>query len=117
MQFKEQKPIYLQVAESICDSILTGEYAEGDKLPSVRELAADVEVNVNTVARSFEWLQMHDVATTRRGLGNFVCEGARSAVEELRREEFFNVQLPDLFREMRTLGISLDEITQRWSNS
>ena len=56
MDFKNQKPIYLQIAESICDNILAGKYRENEKLPSVREFAAEVEVNVNTVARSFEWL-------------------------------------------------------------
>ena len=50
MNFKDQKPIYLQIAESICDSILAGKYRENEKLPSVREFAAEVEVNVNTVS-------------------------------------------------------------------
>ena len=83
MNFKEQKAIYLQIAERICDSILSGEYQEDEKLPSVREYAAQVEVNVNTVARSFEWLQMNEVVVTRRGLGNFVNTGAKKAVEKI----------------------------------
>ena len=115
MDFKSQKPIYLQIAESICDSILAGTYEEDGKLPSVREVAADVEVNVNTVARSFEWLQQHEIATTRRGLGNYVCTGAREAIEALRRQEFFDEQLPELFRQMQTLGITFDEVAQRWN--
>lgn len=110
MDFNAKKAIYLQIADSICDSILAGTYEEDGKLPSVREVAADVEVNVNTVARSFEWLQQHEVATTRRGLGNFVCPGARKAIEALRRQEFFDEQLPELFRQMQTLGITMDEV-------
>jgi DNA-binding transcriptional regulator YhcF (GntR family) len=110
MDFKDQKPIYLQIAESICDSILAGKYRENEKLPSVREFAAEVEVNVNTVARSFEWLQNQDVVATRRGLGNFVNEGARETVLALRKREFFEEQVPEFFRTMKALGITLEEV-------
>ena len=110
MEFKDQKPIYLQIAESICDSILAGKYRENEKLPSVREFAAEVEVNVNTVARSFEWLQNQDVVATRRGLGNFVNQGAREAVLQLRKREFFEEQVPEFFRTMKALGITIEEI-------
>jgi len=114
MDFKSTKAIYLQIAESICDDILSGKFAEDSRLPSVREYAADVEVNVNTVARSFEWLQKHDVVVTKRGLGNFVGNGAKKIVESIRRKEFFEEQLPEFFRTMRTLDISFDEVQARW---
>ena len=80
MDFKNQKAIYLQIAEHIMDQILSGQYPEDGKLPSVREYATDVEVNVNTVARSFEWLQNQNIVVKRRGLGNFVSPGAREMV-------------------------------------
>ena len=112
MDFKNQKPIYLQIAESICDSILAGKYRENEKLPSVREFAAEVEVNVNTVARSFEWLQNQDVVATRRGLGNFVNEGAREAVLKLRKKEFFEEQVPEFFRTMKALDITMDQVIE-----
>ncbi|MBP5513306.1 MAG: GntR family transcriptional regulator [Bacteroidaceae bacterium] len=110
MDFKNQKAIYLQIAERIMDQILSGQYPEGGKLPSVREYAAEVEVNVNTVARSFEWLQNQDVVVTRRGLGNFVNDGARQIVLGLRKREFFDEQVPEFFRTMKTLGVTLNEI-------
>ena len=110
MDFKNQKAIYLQIAERIMDQILSGQYPEGGKLPSVREYASEVEVNVNTVARSFEWLQNQDVVVTRRGLGNYVNEGARQIVLDLRKREFFNEQVPEFFRTMNTLGVTLNEI-------
>lgn len=112
MDFKNQKAIYLQIAESICDRILAGEYAEDEKLPSVREYAAEVEVNVNTVARSFEWLQNQEVVMTRRGLGNFVNHGAKEAVSKLRRREFFEEQVPEFLRQMKALGITMDEVSK-----
>lgn len=117
MDFKSNKAIYLQIAESICDGILAGKWPEDGKLPSVREFAADVEVNVNTVARSFEWLQNQSVVVTRRGLGNFVNVGAKEIVEEIRRREFFEEQVPEFFRTMRTLGITPDELMSRWQES
>lgn len=117
MEFKEQKAIYLQIAEHVCDDILVGKYREGDKLPSVRELAMEAEVNVNTVARSLEWLQQKGVAVTKRGLGNFVAENGVQAVEALRRDEFFSEQLPDLFRVMHALGVDIDEVVTRWNTN
>ena len=114
MEFKEQKAIYLQMSKQLCEQILWVKYDQGDKLPSVRELAMEAEVNVNTVARSLEWLQQKGVAITRRGLGNFVTEGGTGAVGTLRREEFFTEQLPDLFRVMRALGVGIGEVVEHW---
>ena len=110
MDFKDTKAIYLQIADHICDSILLGEYPEGSKLPSVREYAAQLEVNVNTVTRSFDWLQTHDIAETRRGMGNYVLSGAHEAILALRREEFFSDTLPSVFLSMEILGITMSDI-------
>lgn len=115
MDFKNQKAIYLQIAEHIMDQILSGQYPEDAKLPSVRDFAAEVEVNVNTVARSFEWLQTHDIVSVRRGLGNFVAEGAKQKIESIRREEFFTEQLPELFQSMQALGIKMDEVVNKYN--
>ena len=57
MNFKESRPIYLQIADRIMDEIMQHAYSEGGRIPSVREYAATVEVNANTVVRSFDWLQ------------------------------------------------------------
>ena len=57
MNFKESKAIYLQIADRICDEILLGQFGEEERIPSVREYAAIVEVNANTVMRSFDYLQ------------------------------------------------------------
>lgn len=116
MDFKNQKAIYLQIAEHIMGQILSGQYPEDSKLPSVRDFAAEAEVNVNTVARSFEWLQQHDIVTTRRGLGNYVATGAVREIEAVRKEEFFNEQLPELFHSMQTLGITMNEVVNQYNN-
>lgn len=117
MEFKNQKPIYLQIADHICNMILLGEYREDERLPSVREFAAEVEVNVNTVTRTFEYLQQNEVAVSRRGLGIYVMPGARERVYAMRRAEFFNVQLPEVFALMDTLGISMEEVASQYGSS
>ena len=117
MEFKNQKPIYLQIADHICNRILLGEYSEDERLPSVREFAAEVEVNVNTVTRTFEYLQLNEVVASRRGLGVFVMPGARERVYAMRRTEFFKVQLPEVFALMDTLGISMEEVATQYDES
>ena len=117
MEFKSQRAIYLQIADYLCDQILAGRYPEGEKLPSVRELATEVEVNVNTVARSFEWLQLQGVADVRRGMGNYVALGAKAAIEAIRRKEFFAATLPSLFREMQTLDITMNEVQDLYNKT
>lgn len=110
MDFKDTKAIYLQIVDYVCDSILSGEYTEGGKLPSVREYAAQLEVNVNTVTRSFDWLQMHDIVETRRGMGNYVLSGAHESILAWRREEFFAETLPSMFQAMDVLGITMSDV-------
>lgn len=114
MEFKNNSPIYLQIADELCRRILAGDYAEEEKLPSVRETAVEMEVNVNTVARAFEWLQQNEVVQVRRGMGNFVAEGARERITQLQRDEFFHGYLPDLFRRMQLLSIPMQRVVEEY---
>lgn len=114
MNFKESRPIYLQIADRIMDEIMQKAYAEGGRIPSVREYAAQVEVNANTVVRSYDWLQQHDIIFNRRGIGYFVAEGAIKAIAQLRRREFEDDELPEMFRKMRLLGITAADISRRY---
>ena len=110
MEFKENKAIDLQIVDRLCDDILLGKYQEEDRIPSVREYSASVEVNVNTAVRSYDHLQNQGIIFTKRGLGYFVSPGAKSVIEEMRREEFLNEKLPELLQSMKTLNISIDEL-------
>lgn len=113
MEFKENKAIYLQIADRICDEILLGKFQEDERIPSVREYSAVVEVNVNTVARTFDHLQQQGVIFTKRGLGYFVSQGAKEAIGRFRREEFFNTTLAELVRSMSTLGITTEDVVTK----
>ena len=74
MNFKESRAIYLQIADRICDDILLGQYEEEGRIPSVREYASIVEVNANTVMRSYEYLQSQEVIYNK-GTDSFVAKG------------------------------------------
>ena len=116
MDFKESKPIYLQIVDRICNEIVTGKYLENERIPSVREYAAIVEVNANTVVRSYDFLQSGDVIFNRRGIGYFVSEGAIEKITAMRRESFMNEQLADFFDEIDMLKIPIETIVELYKN-
>ena len=110
MNFKDNKAIYLQIAERICDEILLNKYSEEERIPSVREYASIVEVNFNTVMRSFEYLQMTDIIFNKRGIGYFVSEGAKSKIHSLRKSHFLENEINDFFKQIQLLDIPIEEI-------
>ena len=114
MKFKESKSIYLQIADRICDEILQGQYKEEERIPSVREYAATVEVNANTVVRSFDYLQGQDIIYNKRGLGYFVASEGRERILELRKEVFMKEDLPEFFRQLMTLDIPIKEVEKMY---
>ena len=114
MKFKESKPIYLQIADRICDELLQGQYRPEERIPSVREYAATVEVNANTVVRTYDYLQSQEIIYNKRGLGYFVASGAREVILTLRRKVFLQDELPDFFRQLKTLDIPLTEIERMY---
>ena len=115
MKFKESKPIYLQIADRICDEILQGKYKEEERIPSVREYAATVEVNANTVVRSFDYLQGQDIIYNKRGLGYFVASSSRERILKLRKEVFLRDELPEFFRQIKTLDIPLKDVEKMYN--
>lgn len=110
MKFKESKSIYLQIADRICDEILQGQYVEEGRIPSVREYAATVEVNANTVVRTYDFLQGQEIIYNKRGIGYFVSAGAQERIVALRKDVFLHEDLPEFFRQIMTLNISMKEI-------
>ena len=114
MKFKESKSIYLQIADRICDEILQGQYKEEERIPSVREYAAMVEVNANTVVRSFDYLQGQDIIYNKRGLGYFVALKGRERILELRKEVFLRDELPEFFRQLKTLDIPIKDVEKMY---
>lgn len=114
MDFKSEKPIYQQIVDYVCDNIAGGRWPEEERVPSVRDLAAQLQVNPNTAMRAYERLQMAEIITNSRGIGYFVSKGAKRQVTELKRAEFFETTLPEVFDTMDTLGVSMDEVAQKY---
>jgi len=116
MNFQDNKAIYLQIAERICDEILLGNFKEEERVPSVREYAAVVEVNFNTVMRSFEYLQSMDILYNKRGIGYFVAEKARRKILSLRKKQFLQSEINDFFKQIYMLDIPMKEIESMYEN-
>lgn len=112
MDFTGNKAIYLQIVDYICDRILLDDFKEDERIPSVREIASQMEVNSNTVVKAYDWLQNHEIIFTKRGLGFFVNNGAKQAILKVRRKAFIEEQVPELSRTMQTLGISMEELAE-----
>ena len=115
MNFKDNKAIYLQIADRISDQILSGVLTPDGKVPSVRELAAEIEVNANTVARTYDHLQQSGVIYTKRGLGYFVCPDARDKIVTLRRNQLMQGEMDYFLGQLKAVGITPVELQSIYS--
>ena len=114
MKFKESKSIYLQIADRICDEILQGQYMEEERIPSVREYAATVEVNANTVSARMITFRDKRLFTINAAIGYFVSAGAKDRIIALRKNTFLHEDLPEFFRQVKTLDIPMKEIEKMY---
>ncbi len=112
MQFRESQAIYLQIAEYVCEKVLLKDWPPGERIPSVRELAVQLEVNPNTVMRTYEFLQQKEIIYNQRGIGFFLGQQAVRQASQYRMETFVEKDLPQVFRSMFLLGMSPDELKQ-----
>lgn len=116
MNFTTEKAIYVQIADRLCDEILTGKFGDDERIPSVREYAVLLEVNTNTTVKSYDLLEQQGVIYKKRGLGYFVTAGAKEKILQERRREFMEQRFPEMFRQMRMLGIGIEEVEKEWRN-
>ncbi|MBP5677255.1 MAG: GntR family transcriptional regulator [Bacteroidales bacterium] len=112
MEFRKQKPIYLQIADRLMEQILGGVPAEDERMPSVRDVAVDLGVNPNTVVRSFDFLQQEEIIYQRRGVGYFVGADAKDRILAQQRREFMEEELPLIRQKMKVLGIGIEELAK-----
>jgi GntR family transcriptional regulator len=114
MEFRDNEPIYLQIAAYVGQNILLGKWQAEQKIPSVRDLAIELQVNLNTVLRAYEFLENQGVIYIKRGLGNFVTADGLEKAKAHRKERFIKQDLPVFFTNVYLLGISQQEILQRY---
>lgn len=110
MEFDNNRPIYLQIVDVICDKILSGELMADERIMSVREYGAAIGVNPNTVARSYEKLTDTGVIYNKRGIGFFVSPDAKEIVLKDARERFMKEELPLFKNKVMLLGLDFAEI-------
>lgn len=110
MDFKNNKGIFLQIADSISEKVMEGKYSPGEKIPSVRDLASEMGVNPNTVMRTYNELQAHGIIDNKRGVGYYVNGEAVAIILQMKRKEFFENDLPQIVRQTKILNISFDEL-------
>lgn len=115
MEFKDKQSIYLQIADYICEQILLGKWPVGQRIPSVRDLAALMEVNPNTIMRTFDFLQNKEIIFNKRGIGYSTEEQAHERILAYRKERFLESELPGFFRTLYLLDISMDELRERYT--
>eukprot|EP01133_Synstelium_polycarpum_P012722 gene12722-14931_t len=112
--FKENEAIYLQIAAYVAENIMLGKWPIDQKIPSVRDLAVELQVNPNTVVRAYEFLQNKEVITNKRGIGFFIETDAEAKIKAYSKERFLNQELPEFFRNIYLLNISMKEIEVRF---
>lgn len=112
MDFNNDKPIYLQIVEYVYERILQAEWKENEKIQSVRDLGAELEVNPNTVMRSYEKLQQDGIIFNKRGIGFFVIEDAATKIKALRKESFRRHELTQVLHTAKLLGFTEQEIVE-----
>ena len=117
MNFTNDKPIYIQMADRLMDEILADKYKDDDRIPSVREYAVLLEVNTNTAVKAYDELSRANVIYNKRGLGYFVTPGAKKQIMKERKKEFMKERLPELFRQMRLLDIDIKDVDEAWAKA
>ena len=107
-EFQDHLPIYAQLMDTLKRRIVTGRYLPGEKLPSVRELAAEAGINPNTVQRAFSELEREGLIYTQRATGKYVTENA----DEIKtaRQELAKSQVADFLTTMQSLGYSVGDV-------
>jgi len=108
--WNDSTPIYRQLRDRVVAMILDGVLKQGDALPSVRQVAADFQINPITVSKAYQELVDENLVEKRRGLGMYVTEGARSALMKSERERFLSEEWPPLYARLTRLGLSLQEL-------
>ena len=114
MEFKDTQAIYLQIGDYVSEQILLGRWNEGDRIPSVRELGVDLQVNPNTVMRTFDFLQNNEIIFNKRGVGYFVAVDAKIRIIAYRRKQFLEHELPVIFNSMNLLGMTIEDVNNQY---
>ncbi|MBI3283922.1 MAG: GntR family transcriptional regulator [Burkholderiales bacterium] len=110
MGWNEHTPIYRQLKDKVVGMILDGVLKTGDALPSVRQIAAEYQLNPITVSRAYQELVDENLVEKRRGIGMYVTEGALEKLLATERERFVQQEWPAMLERIRRLGLDLEQL-------
>ena len=114
--WNDSQPIYWQLKERTVAMILDGTLPEGEALPSVRNVASEFQLNPITVSKSYQALVDDGLVEKRRGLGMFVCEGARKQLLSSERARFLEEEWPAMVHRIEQLGMNTAELLKSISS-
>ena len=120
MEFRDKQAIYMQIADFFENHILQDKWTADEKVPSVRQLAVELEVNPNTVMRTYTHLQETGVIYNKRGIGYFVSPNAKTILIDMLKQQFIEVELPEFYRKMQLIGLTikdLEEMFEKWKSN
>lgn len=114
--WNDRDPIYRQLRDKLVEMILEEVFAEGEALPSVRQVSSELRINPITVSKAYQMLVDDELVEKRRGLGMYVIDGARQRLMEFERQRFLSEEWPLVVDRIERLGLSLDELLSRSQN-
>jgi DNA-binding transcriptional regulator YhcF (GntR family) len=115
MEFKKSISIYEQIANSIQENIIDEVWQAGDRIPSVRETAGKIQVNPNTVMRTYSLLQKEGIIFNKRGIGFFIADDAIQKTIRMQKDKFNTQMLPEFFKMIDKLKINFDELKDSYN--
>lgn len=115
MEFRDNKAVYLQIVDYVCEQILMKNWKIEEKILSIRDLSIELQVTPNTVQRSYDIVQQLNIITNQRGIGFFVEKDAIKKILKYKREQFVTKELPVLFKSMDLLEIDMSELESLYS--
>jgi len=110
LEFSDEKPIFIQVAEWIEDAILSGRYEEEQQIPSITEFSVACKINPATALKGINILVDNGILYKKRGLGMFVAQGAKDKLRNKRKEMFYENYIISLVKEAKRINIDKDDI-------
>lgn len=110
VEWSDGAPIYRQLKERVVAMMLDGLLKPGDALPSVRQVAAEYQLNPITVSRAYQELVDESLVEKRRGLGMYVTEGATKRLRSSERDRFLNEEWPQILERIQRLGLNTEEL-------
>ena len=113
IKWNDQQPIFRQLKEKVIELIIDQEVCEGEAVPSVRQVAADYQINPLTVSKAYQELVDETILEKRRGLGMFVTEAAREKLLESEKRQFLEIDWPKIVKRVERLGLSLESLSYK----